>query len=126
MVNKAARQLQPETHSVLIIENVGNLVCPSMFDLGERKRVVIFSVTEGDDKPAKYPTIFHTSDVCIINKTDLLPYVDFNVEKAKSLAKRLNPEMEFFEVSAKTGKGFEEWYNWLKSNPEKLNSNSAD
>ena len=117
MVNKAAKQLEPEQHSVLIIENVGNLVCPSMFDLGEKKRVVIFSVPEGDDKPEKYPTIFHTSDVCIINKTDLLPYVDFDIEKAKQMAKRLNPKMEFFEVSAKTGEGFQDWYNWLKSNP---------
>ena len=117
MVNKAAKQLDPEQRSVLIIENVGNLVCPSMFDLGEKKRVAIFSVTEGDDKPEKYPTIFHTSDICIINKTDLLPYVDFDVEKAKSLAKRLNPKMEFFEVSAKTGEGFQDWYNWLKRCP---------
>lgn len=115
MVNKAAKQLAPESHSVLIIENVGNLICPSMFDLGEGKRITIFSVTEGDDKPAKYPTIFHTSHVCIINKTDLLPYVDFDIERAKNLVKRLNPEMEFFEVSAKTGEGMDEWYNWLKS-----------
>ncbi len=116
MVNKAAKQLEPEHRSVLIIENVGNLICPSMFDLGEKIRIAIFSVTEGDDKPEKYPTIFHTSDICIINKIDLLPYVDFDVEKAKSVAKRLNPKMEFFEVSAKTGEGFQDWYNWLKSN----------
>lgn len=116
MVNSAAKQLNPEKSSVLIIENVGNLICPSMFDLGEKKRVSIFSVTEGDDKPEKYPTIFHTSDVCIINKIDLLPYVDCNIEKAKKLAKRLNPEMIFFEVSAKTGEGFQEWYKWLKLN----------
>ncbi|MEN8117703.1 MAG: hydrogenase nickel incorporation protein HypB [Bacteroidota bacterium] len=116
MVNKAAKQLEPGQNSILIIENVGNLVCPSMFDLGEQKRVAIFSVTEGDDKPEKYPTIFHTSDVCIINKTDLLPYVEFDVEKAKRVAKQLNTEMVFFEVSAKTGEGMDKWYEWLKLN----------
>lgn len=115
MVNNAVKQLEIQQRSVLIIENVGNLVCPSLFDLGEQKRVLIFSVTEGDDKPEKYPTIFHTSDVCIINKIDLLPYVDFDVEKAKTVAKQLNPEMVFFEVSVKTGEGMEAWYNYLKS-----------
>lgn len=114
MVNQATNQLTPKQNSILIIENVGNLVCPAMFDLGEKKRVAIFSVTEGDDKPEKYPTIFHTSDVCIINKIDLLPYVDFDIEKAKTVAKHLNSEMIFFEVSAKTGEGMEEWYDWLK------------
>ncbi len=116
MVNDASKQLDLKSNSILIIENVGNLVCPSMFDLGEQKRVVIFSVTEGDDKPEKYPLIFHTSDVCIINKTDLLPYVDFDVEKAKRVARQLNPEMVFFEVSAKTGEGMEAWYKWLQRN----------
>jgi hydrogenase nickel incorporation protein HypB len=115
MVNEAVKKLDPAKGSVLFIENVGNLVCPSLFDLGETKRVVIFSVTEGDDKPEKYPTIFHTSDICIINKTDLLPYVDFDLGKAKHLAKHLNPDMVFFEVSAKTGAGMEKWYEWLKS-----------
>lgn len=116
MVNDAAKKLDLQSHSILFIENVGNLVCPSLFDLGEQKRVAIFSVTEGDDKPEKYPTIFHTSDVCIINKTDLLPYVDFNMEKAKKVAKQLNPDMIFFEVSAKTEEGMEKWYEWLKNN----------
>ncbi|NQU85747.1 MAG: hydrogenase nickel incorporation protein HypB [Mariniphaga sp.] len=116
MVNEATKKLDPPKGSILFIENVGNLVCPSMFDLGEAKRILIFSVTEGDDKPEKYPTMFHTSDVCIINKTDLLPYVDFDVEKAKHLALHLNPKMIFFEVSAKTGDGMEKWYDWLKSN----------
>ncbi len=116
MVNEAIKKLDPPKDSVLFIENVGNLVCPSLFDLGETKRVVIFSVTEGDDKPEKYPTIFHTSDVCIINKTDLLPYVDFDVNKAKHLATHANPKMLFFEVSAKTGEGMQEWYKWLREN----------
>lgn len=116
MVHKAIKQLNPDKKAVLIIENVGNLVCPSLFDLGEKKRVLIFSVPEGDDKPEKYPNIFHTSDVCIINKTDLMPYVDFDVQKARSIATQLNPEMEFFKVSAKTGEGMEDWYKWLISN----------
>jgi hydrogenase nickel incorporation protein HypB len=115
MVNKAVASLGVKAGSVLIIENVGNLVCPAMFDLGEEYRVVVFSVTEGDDKPAKYPGMFHTSDICIINKTDLLPYVDFDVAKARELALRLNPDMLFFEVSARTGEGMDAWYQWLKS-----------
>jgi len=115
LVNMAVKELDPAKNSLLIIENVGNLICPTLFDLGEQKRVVIFSVTEGDDKPEKYPGIFHSSDICIINKIDLLPYVDFDVEKAKSICKRLNPEMVFFELSAKTGEGMEEWYQCLKN-----------
>jgi hydrogenase nickel incorporation protein HypB len=114
MVNRAVKELQPENDAIMIIENVGNLVCPSMFDLGESKRVVVISVTEGDDKPIKYPDMFRTSDVCIINKTDLLPYVDFNVEKAKEYALRVNHHLEFFEVSAKNGDGMQNWYKWLE------------
>lgn len=120
MVNNAIKQLEIKQHSILIIENVGNLVCPSMFDLGEQQRIVIISVTEGDDKPEKYPTIFHTSDVCIINKIDLLPYVDFDIEKVKSTAKSLNPQMLFFEVSAKTGEGMEKWYEWLNAKVKQI------
>lgn len=115
MVNKAVKKLNVSEKSVLVIENVGNLVCPSLFDLGEAHRVVIISVTEGEDKPAKYPTMFRSSDICIINKTDLLPYVDFNVEKAKEYALRVNPDLKFFEVSVKTGDGMNQWYEWLKS-----------
>ncbi|PKP34319.1 MAG: hydrogenase accessory protein HypB [Bacteroidetes bacterium HGW-Bacteroidetes-17] len=114
MIHKAVQKLQPKENSILVIENVGNLVCPSMFDLGESKRVVIISVTEGEDKPIKYPNMFHTSDICIINKTDLLPYVDFNVEKAKEYALQVNHHLEFFELSAKTGEGMDAWYDWLK------------
>ncbi len=114
MVSIATKQLKPANGSVLFIENVGNLVCPSMFDLGERNRVVIISTTEGEDKPIKYPTMFQTAQVCIINKTDLLPYVDFNVEKAKEYASRVNKDLKFIEVSVKTGEGMDLWYNWLK------------
>ena len=116
MVNNAVKKLNPEDSSVLVIENVGNLVCPSLFDLGEAKRVVVISVTEGDDKPIKYPTMFHSADICIINKTDLLPYVDFNVETAKKYALQVNHHLEFFEVSVKTGEGMGKWYEWLKGN----------
>jgi hydrogenase nickel incorporation protein HypB len=114
MVLHAVEKLKPDQNSMLFIENVGNLVCPSMFDLGEKWRVVIMSVTEGDDKPIKYPDMFHTSQICIINKTDLLPYVDFNVEKAKDLARRVNPGIIFMEVSASKGDGMEEWTEWVQ------------
>ncbi len=113
MVHKATKKLEMTDKSVLIIENVGNLVCPSLFDLGESKRVVVISVTEGDDKPLKYPTMFQTSDICIINKTDLLPYVDFDVAKAREYALRVNPNLMFFELSVKTGQGMEAWIDWL-------------
>lgn len=116
MINKAVKKLDVENGAVLIIENVGNLVCPSMFDLGETKRVVVISVTEGEDKPLKYPNMFITSNLCIINKTDLLPYVDFNVAKAKEYAHRINHHLEFIELSVKTGEGMNEWYKWLKKN----------
>lgn len=114
MVQKALKKLDPKDGSVLMIENVGNLVCPSMFDLGEELRVVIISTTEGDDKPIKYPDMFHGSQVCVINKIDLLPYVNFDIEQAKKYALQLNPKMKFFELSATTGEGMEEWYTYLK------------
>jgi hydrogenase nickel incorporation protein HypB len=114
MVNRAVKKLSPSEGAIVMIENVGNLVCPSLFDLGESRRVVIISVTEGDDKPLKYPDMFHTSDLCIINKTDLLPYVPFDVEKAKHYALHANPKLRFIQLSALTGEGMEEWYQWLK------------
>lgn len=113
MINTATKKLEVSDNSVLMIENVGNLVCPSMFDLGESKRVVIMSTTEGEDKPIKYPTMFQTSHLCIINKTDLLPYVDFDVEKAKEYAMRVNHHLEFIELSAKTGEGLDKWVEWV-------------
>ena len=114
MVGTAVKELSPEKDSILFIENVGNLVCPAMFDLGETTRVVIISTTEGDDKPLKYPTMFETAQLCIINKTDLLPYVDFDVDKATQYAKQVNPNLEFITVSVKTGEGMETWYKWLE------------
>lgn len=113
MVFHAIEHLKPGNDSIMFIENVGNLVCPAMFDLGEAVRVVIASVTEGEDKPIKYPDMFHSSQLCIINKTDLLPYVPFDVEKFKEYARKTNPQLEFFEVSALKGEGMSDWYNWL-------------
>jgi hydrogenase nickel incorporation protein HypB len=114
MVNHAIKELQIADGSVVFIENVGNLVCPSLFDLGETKRVVIISVTEGDDKPLKYPTMFHSADICIIHKTDLLPYVKFDVDKAKENALRVNHHLRFFEISVYQGTGLDAWYDWLR------------
>ena len=113
MVYEAVKALNPEPKSMLMIENVGNLVCPAKFDLGENYRVVIISTTEGDDKPVKYPDMFEGSQVCIINKIDLLPYLNFDVEKAKDYARKVNPNIIFFEVSATTGEGMDKWYEWL-------------
>jgi hydrogenase nickel incorporation protein HypB len=114
MVQSALKKLDVVPGAVLFIENVGNLVCPALFDLGEKKRVVVISVTEGDDKPLKYPYMFQSSDLCIINKSDLLPYVDFNVEEAKDSARKLNPNLEFIVMSATTGEGMQEWTEWIK------------
>lgn len=114
MVNQAIRKLDIRKGSVLMIENVGNLVCPSLFDLGENKRVVVMSVTEGEDKPIKYPTMFSTADLCILNKTDLLPYLDYDVARARKYGLQVNQNLQFIEVSAKTGDGMDEWYQWLK------------
>ncbi|MBH2003118.1 MAG: hydrogenase nickel incorporation protein HypB [Sphingobacteriia bacterium] len=115
MVLHALQGMKPRDNSVLFIENVGNLVCPAMFDLGENERVVIISVTEGDDKPLKYPDMFHSSTLCIVNKIDLLPYVPFDMEKVKANAKKVNPGLEIIEVSCTSGEGLSVWYNWLKS-----------
>lgn len=116
MIHDAVKKLNIANDSVLMIENVGNLVCPSMFNLGEHKRVVIVSTTEGDDKPIKYPDMFHTSDICIINKIDLVPYLDTNIEELKKNARQVNPSLVFFEVSATKGTGMEHWYEWLETN----------
>ena len=114
MVLHAIKKLEIKNDSMLFIENVGNLVCPAMFDLGENKRVVIISVTEGEDKPIKYPYMFDSSHVCIINKIDLLPYVNFSVEKVREYAMRINHHLEIFELSATTGEGMDHWIDWLK------------
>lgn len=120
MVYDAVKKLNIKDNSVLMIENVGNLVCPAMFNLGESKRVVIISTTEGDDKPIKYPDMFHTSDICIINKMDLLPYLNIDLSQLKSYALQVNPHLKFFEVSATSGEGMDDWYKWLKENIKSL------
>lgn len=113
MVGQALGRLAPPAESVLLIENVGNLVCPAAFDLGERAKVVVLSVTEGDDKPLKYPDMFAAASLMLINKTDLLPYVDFNVDKAIDFALRVNPALVVIPVSATTGAGFDAWLDWV-------------
>jgi hydrogenase nickel incorporation protein HypB len=112
MIHRAIDQLQPE-HGVVVIENVGNLVCPALFDLGEARRVVIISVTEGDDKPRKYPHMFSAADLVVINKTDLLPYVDFDVNRLTTDARALRPGVEVLTLSARTGENVDAWYAWL-------------
>ena len=118
MIRRAMEDLAPDDGSLLMIENVGNLVCPAMFDLGEAAKVVIISVTEGDDKPQKYPTMFAAAGLCLINKIDLLPYVDFDLDRCEQAARTVNPGLEFLHVSATTGEGLEPWYDWLKSRLE--------
>jgi hydrogenase nickel incorporation protein HypB len=111
MINSAIKKLDVKENSLLFIENVGNLVCPALFDLGESMRVVITSVTEGEDKPLKYPNMFRTSHLCLINKIDLLPYLDFSIELFKSNALKINPKLIFIELSARSGVGFKDWLN---------------
>jgi len=118
MINNAVKELNPPGNSLLMIENVGNLVCPALFDLGENFRVVIVSVTEGEDKPLKYPQMFMSSHLCLINKTDLLPHLDFSVSLLKNYLNRVNPQMECIELSAKTGEGFDVWIRWLENKIE--------
>ncbi len=113
MVARALEQLEPERDSIVFIENVGNLVCPALFDLGELRKVVVISVTEGDDKPLKYPHMFAAADLVVINKTDLLPYVDFDVERLTADARKLNPGVQVVPVSAKTGANMDAWLDWL-------------
>ena len=113
MVGRAMATLAPIANSLLLIENVGNLVCPAAFDLGEAHKVVILSVTEGDDKPLKYPDMFHAADLMIVSKVDLLPYVEFDVARAAEYARRVRPGLPVLTVSAKTGDGFGAWLAWL-------------
>jgi hydrogenase nickel incorporation protein HypB len=113
MVGKALGGIKLENIDILFIENVGNLVCPSGFDLGEDMKVALISVPEGDDKPMKYPAVFRRSAVLVINKIDLMGYSDFSIDRARMNALRVNPALEIFEVSCRTGQGLEKWYEWL-------------
>ena len=118
MIDNALKNLPVEDIDLLLIENVGNLICPSEFALGEHKRVVISSLPEGDDKPIKYPMIFADADVVIINKLDLLPYVDFDIPAFRDNVERLNTRVKFFEVSCKTGEQIEKWCSWILESVE--------
>lgn len=119
MVETALKRLGPAEDSVLFIENVGNLVCPAAFDLGEATKVAILSVTEGEDKPLKYPDMFHAAGLMILNKTDLLPYLDFDVAKCIAFARRVNPDIKVIELSARTGEGMGEWLDWITAERRK-------
>ncbi|WP_067834045.1 hydrogenase nickel incorporation protein HypB [Nocardia lijiangensis] len=113
MLRHALDELDPEPGTLLFIENVGNLVCPALFDLGELAKVVVFSVTEGTDKPLKYPHMFAAAELVIINKMDLLPFVDFDLERCAEYAHSINPGVPIMPVSAITGEGFPRWYGWI-------------
>lgn len=115
MIRGAFNHLDLKTLDLLIVENVGNLVCPAEFNMGEDHKVMILSVTEGDDKPEKYPLMFHESSVLLVNKMDLLPHVDCSVEKIKEVSLGINPNLEIFEISCKTGEGIDRWAGWLSS-----------
>jgi hydrogenase nickel incorporation protein HypB len=114
LVQDALVNLKLNDLNLLVIENVGNLVCPANYDLGEAKKVVMVSTTEGDDKPLKYPPMFRVADLMIINKIDLLAYVDFDVTQVRQNALRINPHLEILEMSCKTGDGLEIWLQWIK------------
>ncbi|MDD4362604.1 MAG: hydrogenase nickel incorporation protein HypB [Atribacterota bacterium] len=114
MVSKALSAFNFDKIDLFFIENVGNLVCPASFDLGEKYRVNLVSIPEGDDKVIKYPVIFRKCDILLVNKMDLLPYIPFNLDRLKKEALSINPDMKIFEISCLTGEGMDSWYNWLK------------
>lgn len=114
MVASGLRALDPPGHSVLFVENVGNLVCPALFDLGEAAKVVITSTTEGEDKPVKYPQMFAAADLVLLNKIDLLPYLSFDVERCLAAVRRINPRTEVLRLSATRADGLAAWYDWLR------------
>jgi hydrogenase nickel incorporation protein HypB len=115
MVAHGLAELDPPTGSVVFIENVGNLVCPALFDLGERRRVAIVSTTEGEDKPLKYPHMFREADLVILNKIDLLPHLDFDLPRAMESVRLINPKCPVLLVSARTGEGLDAWYGWVRN-----------
>ncbi|MDT3779879.1 hydrogenase nickel incorporation protein HypB [Nitrospira sp. MA-1] len=115
MLARGMETLQPPSNSLVLIENVGNLVCPALFDLGEQAKVVVFSVTEGEDKPLKYPHMFQHASVMILNKIDLLPHLTFDVKTCLEFAHKVNPKLQVFQLSAITGEGLQHWYDWVTS-----------
>lgn len=114
MIRETFQEFDFKALDLLIVENVGNLVCPAEFKIGEDFKTMILSVAEGDDKPSKYPLMFHESRALLINKIDLLPYVDCSVEKIREESRKINPDLKVFEVSCKTGEGLEAWFQWLR------------
>ncbi|MDA0673146.1 MAG: hydrogenase nickel incorporation protein HypB [Cyanobacteria bacterium] len=115
MVRTGLDQLPPPDHTMVMVENVGNLMCPALFDLGEAAKIALLSVTEGEDKPLKYPHLFRASRVMILNKIDLLPYVRFDLARCLGYARQINPRLEIFQLSATTGAGLDRWYDWLRA-----------
>jgi hydrogenase nickel incorporation protein HypB len=120
MVARGLAQLRPETGSIVMIENVGNLICPALFDLGERAKIVVLSVTEGEDKPLKYPHIFRAANLMILNKSDLLPHLDFDVARVIANAREVNPDIIVQIVSARTGEGLDAWYDWIRQEASRM------
>ncbi|HVP65258.1 MAG TPA: hydrogenase nickel incorporation protein HypB [candidate division Zixibacteria bacterium] len=125
MIEKHLADWPLDSFDLLLIENVGNLVCPSSYDLGEHAKVVILSVTEGEDKPLKYPSIFFKSELMVLSKVDLLPYVPFNAELAKKNARTVHPGMEIVEVSCQTGNGVAQWMEWIEKKIAQVRSGAA-
>ncbi|HUT84494.1 MAG TPA: hydrogenase nickel incorporation protein HypB [Thermodesulfobacteriota bacterium] len=119
MVREAVTRLDVDLLDILIVENVGNLVCPAEFNIGEDYKVALLSVAEGDDKPLKYPLIFHESSLLLVNKTDLLPYVNCSVRKIREESLKINPRLEIYEVSCTTGDGLDRWFQWLATRVKK-------
>ena len=115
MIRRGVEQLRPAFGAVLMIENVGNLVCPALFDLGEKTKVVVLSVTEGEDKPLKYPHMFRAADLMIVSKIDLAPHVDFDIARCEALAREVNPNITSIRLSARSGEGMQDWYAWLRA-----------
>jgi hydrogenase nickel incorporation protein HypB len=125
MVGHGIESLGVKDNSVLFIENVGNLVCPAGFDLGEAHKVVILSVTEGEDKPLKYPDMFAAADIMILTKTDLLPYLDFDVDACVEAARKINPNIQLFQLSSKSGDGMDQWCDWISDQKQQIAAQTA-
>ncbi|MDX8462407.1 hydrogenase nickel incorporation protein HypB [Mesorhizobium sp. VK2B] len=125
MVAQALEELRPPSGAMVLIENVGNLVCPALFDLGEHAKVIVLSVTEGQDKPLKYPNMFQAANLMIVSKTDLLPYVDFDMDVALANARAVNPAIEAIALSVRNGEGVDQWYGWLRSHRRSLGHSSS-
>ncbi|MEK9616818.1 MAG: hydrogenase nickel incorporation protein HypB [Deltaproteobacteria bacterium] len=126
MLRRGVDQLRLQESSLLFVENVGNLVCPALFDLGEWAKVVILSVTEGEGKPLKYPHMFRAAQLMLLNKVDLLPYLQFDLERCLNAALEINPTLKILQVSATTGEGMEEWYDWIRLQQENLPKVASD